>query len=283
MSFEKFETARGLNNLNKDFYERASLFWNHNHDNWWEGWYSFDLTDRLNSCNLNSDKIFVLDIGCGTGKFASFVKNSFPENFSIDYVGVDFSKSMLKISNSIQVEFNNFNLIEFDLINKDLKNIFPKIPKNNLELVKPKFEVVALIGFLHHVFDFEKRLEVLQNASDLVSENGILIWSCFEYLKSQRLSKRIIYKDDYLTKWAEQKFNFKYKNLQKGDNLLGWVKKTEAVRYSHAFDDEEINNLHSSLKNLKNEFILLDDYYADGKNGKQNRYFILKKVPLGQI
>jgi c-di-AMP phosphodiesterase-like protein len=60
-------------------------------------------------------------------------------------------------------------------------------------------------------------------------------------------------------------------DLESGDYLLTWTKKVESLRYSHFFDDLEINNL------LKNKFEILESFRSDGAE-KRNKYYICRRV-----
>jgi len=79
----------------------------------------------------------VLDVGCGNGRFFDFLKEK-----GLDYVGVDFSESLVKIAKE-----------------KNPKGSFKKANGLNLPFKNGSFENVISIAVLHHIPSKDLRLK----------------------------------------------------------------------------------------------------------------------------
>lgn len=97
----------------------------------------------------------VLDAGCGTG----LTTNLFAyRNPSINFTGVDFSKSVDWARNFAQRNFiNNVTFVKDDLVNFDCTRTF---------------ELVICQGVLHHIPDYN---QALSNLKSLISPGGRMI------------------------------------------------------------------------------------------------------------
>lgn len=100
--------------------------------------------------------INVLDIGCGTGRYFSSIKNS------TNLVGIDTSKDMLKYAINKPFKFEEINVKNIELINTDILNL-----KTN-----HVFDFIYSIGVLgeHAFFDFN----TLRKINSLLKKDGFL-------------------------------------------------------------------------------------------------------------
>ena len=93
----------------------------------------------------------ILEVGCGAGFSVNYLKGKF-----INYTGVDYSENLInyakKYNSGIGIKFKCSNINEFD---SDIK-----------------FDVVLMIGVLHHMPDPEKAIQGLKK---ILSPKGIIV------------------------------------------------------------------------------------------------------------
>ena len=91
----------------------------------------------------------ILEVGCGAGFSAEYLKGKF-----IKYTGIDYSENLIKYAiehnNEIDVHFQCLNINQFE--------------------TKKKFDVVLMIGVLHHM---PNPKNVIKSVSKLLKSDGI--------------------------------------------------------------------------------------------------------------
>ncbi len=166
----------------------------------------------------NGDR--VLDLGCGNGRLYEIF-----EGMSIHYLGVDNSPELIEFARKRWGEDEKRKFIIGDAINLDWWD-------------GKKYNAVFLIAVLHHIPSWELRKKVLENVSNILEENGILVmtnWNLFE-------GKYLV----YILKNIFKKITGK-SDLDFMDALIPW-KSAEtgeivAERYVHAFTLRELKHL----------------------------------------
>ncbi len=93
----------------------------------------------------------LLEIGCGAGFSAEYLKNDY-----IEFIGVDYSEKLIQYAN----KFNKYDKTKF--IAKNIKDF----------QTEQKFDVIFMIGVLHHIPDPEK---VLNDLKTMLKPNGMII------------------------------------------------------------------------------------------------------------
>ncbi len=83
----------------------------------------------------------ILEVGCGAGFSADYLKGKF-----INYVGVDYSKNLI----SYAIKHNSYKGVNFECLNI-----------NEFD-TKFKFEVILMIGVLHHMPEPENTINLLK-------------------------------------------------------------------------------------------------------------------------
>ena len=93
----------------------------------------------------------ILEIGCGAGFSVEYLNGKF-----INYTGIDYSENLIKYAK----EHNNYKGVKFECLNvNDFDSKF-------------KFDVVLMIGVLHHMPNPEK---VIKSLSKILSPGGIIV------------------------------------------------------------------------------------------------------------
>lgn len=237
-------------------------------------------------------KLRVLDLGCGNARYASFLAKTYPKT-QIEYYGLDNSDFLLsQARQNLELELslnNNTTLQEttssgYTCHSSAEGNFSPNLTINltksdiileswDANFTSYKFDLIVLFGLLHHVPSSHQRLALLQKATKLLNPNGVLIFTTWRFTHIPRLQKRIIDIHSNRGQHILNQINLTPTELEDGDCILDWVKTKLAYRYSHDFNDLEINQLLNDSK-----LDILRRFCADGRTEDQNEYFLCHKL-----
>jgi len=236
------KTVEKLLALNKAFYEKAGSSFSRTRNYGWPGWKLVLQDFKVAQADINN----VLDLACGNGRFFDTLNKYFPK---ASYIGVDDSEILL---HEAELNYHDKNV---SWINQDvLKGVE----------VEGRFDLVCSFGFLHHIPSFELRNSFLLNAASKLSPTGYLVISLWDFLGKKYEQRNA--QDELLIE-----VGIAPNDLDEHDFILDWRSQQRALRYAHAYDDDEIAELLDvSGLSLEKEF------YADGRDGKSNRYLIIK-------
>ena len=202
----------------------------------------------------------VLDIGCGNARFARFLHDA---GFPLRYVGVDANEALLAsararwtpdLEDRCQLTQQNFLLSA----------------RPGSELPSGPFDLIAVMGVLHHVPGHDWRLALLRAAAERLASGGLLALAAWQFSDRERFAKRTV-------AWSSLDFvldkPIDLDDLESGDRLLrfGNDEKTPP-RYCHQVADREFEGWPEELG-----LEPLADYRADGAEGDLNRYWILRR------
>lgn len=203
------------------------------------------------------DELKILDVGCGNGRFLKFLaKNS---KFKGEYTGIDFSEELLRKAKSNLKSIKNFRiqLKETDIL------------ASNLPGAKGQYNLIALFGLMHHIPSYEKRGELLEKAFNYLEGNGVMIFTLWQFMNSDRLASKVMIKEEMTALLGRIQ-----EDLEEGDYLLDWDN-SGIPRYCHYFHNNEIKRVIGDIEKFGGKII--DSFSADGKEGNLNRYILVGK------
>ena len=116
---------------------------------------------------------------------------------------------------------------------------------------------------LHHFPGFLLRARIVRELAGLLTPNGVLALSTWQFLGSERLAQKQV-------EWAE--IGVDGAQVEAGDALLPWNQGAHALRYVHQLELPELERLASGA-GLR----LLASFRADGKEGNLNLYTLWER------
>ena len=193
----------------------------------------------------------ILDLGCGNGGLAHELART---GFACSYLGTDFSPYLLQKARQGFPEDFPAEFLMLDLSEESWQDFLPD----------STFEIVLSFAVLHHIPGHESRLTLCRNIRRYISEGGIYYHSNWQFLRSERLKRRII-------PWREA--GFSENDLDEGDYLLDWKRGGKGTRYVHHFTQDELSLLADQAG-----FEIKESFFSDGKEGDLSIYQIWKPI-----
>ncbi len=190
----------------------------------------------------------VLDLGCGQGRLANLLPPA------CRYVGIDYSTEMLKIAKA-RAEDSDCSRVRFlaaDLVNDPWS-----------ERLDDTFDWVFLRAVLHHIPGHHYRQDLVRRAAVVVKPGGHLVLANWQFLKIDRLRRRIL-------PWRV--IGLDASDVEDNDYLLDWRRQGRGFRYVHLVNDAETRTLASAAGLTINQTFL-----ADGHTNDLTLYAVLVK------
>ena len=185
----------------------------------------------------------ILDIAGGNGRYYRFLRENC---FSGQYLNVDASAELLAMSGLKPEQYQQLDILAAYAQNRDWR----------ADLRWQLADSVVCFGFMHHVPWSAWRMRLLGDMFSLVKPDGFLFVSFWQFLPEKK--------------------NLIVENLGHNDYWLSWGGDQGVRRFAHYCDDAEIEYLsHQLITDYHAE--LYDDYQADGRSGRLNRYLLWKK------
>lgn len=195
----------------------------------------------------------VLDVGCGNGRFARALAQW---HVPCTYLGVDGDARLLALATENTAALpgvtSHFQQVDFTRAGWAA----------TVGLASHSFDLVVCLAALHHVPGYALRRQVVQELANLLAPAGVLIFSHWQFLTSERFVRKQI---------AWQTIGLQAQAVEAGDALLPWRQGHYAVRYVHQIDEAEMRRLATDTG-----LAVTTMFYADGKEGNLNLYAILK-------
>ena len=209
----------------------------------------------------------MLDIACGNLRFEKFLAEAFPSE-QLDFTCVDSCAELVQAhldelgKLGARVSFCETNIVE-------MLSEAGRLPLNE------KFDFVVSFGFMHHIPGSGLRAQALEQMIELARPGGIVAVSLWRFADDPR------FREKAEREHAEALANLQAisvapdaLDLERGDYLLGWNRKSNAFRYCHSFDDEEVAEL---LQRVSPTAQLVHRYRADGRTGDANEYLLFTR------
>jgi len=249
------KTVHSLNEINRSFYDEFASAFSETRRDPWPGWERLPplLRDRPEG------PIRILDVGCGNGRLGAYLSDALPERCgSLHYTGLDSSPALLEDARSRNLPIASVETESFDLVTAPI----------GAQLGSRRFSLIALFGLIHHLPSERRRADLLRTLASYLEEGGWLVFACWQFEAFERFRSKV-------RPWSE--FNARSADpidegqLEAGDHLLPWGPDGKVVRYCHFVDDAEAERLVGATK-----LDVAHCYAADGREGRLNRYFLLR-------
>lgn len=247
------KTRKQLIALNQRFYAEAAEAFDATRREPWHGW---SRAIRHLSAEQRTS-LSVLDVGCGNGRFASFLEAELGPGFH--YRGVDTSPALLDHARQKHAHLPRADFVRGDILASNRDRLQHEAP----------YALVAVFGLLHHVPGDETRKALIEQLIDLLSIDGLLVVTAWQFGAGERFR-------DHLVPWAQYNEGttdpIDSGQLDVGDHLLRFGDQP-LPRYCHFLPPEELETL------FENKAVQwLDRYASDGRSGDLNHYAIVRRV-----
>ena len=238
-------TARALNALNQTFYTDSAALFAGTRRAPWPGW-----RELLPLLRGRSAAAF-LDVGCGTGRFASFLRTELGAPFL--YCGIDASAPLLADAERALAGVPGARLLRADLVLEAPARALPD----------ERFDAVVAFGLLHHIPQEECRRRLVLALAERVAPGGILALTFWDFAREARFARKA-FRD------APPELEGR---LEAGDVLLRWgAEGSPRLRYCHYTDEAEEARLLADLPLLPRLA-----FASDGRSGRLNRYRVFER------
>ena len=170
----------------------------------------------------------ILDVGCGNGRLIKIMQDK-----QVDYLGIDNSENLIKLAREQYPEYK-----------------FSCQDITELQADDQKYDVVFLVGVLHHVPSAKLRGQTLQNIYKLLKPGGHVLMTNWNLWQNKFFKFHLKYT------WQRM---IKQRDFEAGDILKQWGN-TGQYRYLHGFTLRELKQLakKNNFDIIKNEYVKPD-------------------------
>lgn len=203
----------------------------------------------------------VLDVGCGNARFACFLHTA---GFDFRYTGVDANPALLGAAHRQLPEplASSADLVLHDFLASD---------RPGEALPDGPFELVVLMGVLHHVPGADWRIRLLQAAAGRLAPSGLLVLAAWQFEDDPREQRKRLEWGALGPVLGEA---LDPGELEPGDVLLRFGEDPAAPpRFCHPVGDAEFERWPQTLG-----LALAADFRADGARANANRYAVLRRI-----
>jgi tRNA (uracil-5-)-methyltransferase TRM9 len=239
------DTVARLLELNKQFYQTFAVQFSATRQRLQPG------VVRLAQRYLAGSSGKVLDLGCGNGELARRLAGY---DFRGIYIGLDFSPGLIREARLAALQSFESAFLQVDLA----EDSWLEGETGNRLQERAPFDYVLAFAVLHHLPGRELRMRVLSGARRLLSQQGMLIHSEWQFLNSPRLLARI-------QPWEAA--GLTPGEVDQGDYLLDWRSGGSGLRYVHQFSLDELDQLAANAG-----FRILKTFESDGEGGRLGLY-----------
>ena len=244
----KRETVLALNALNQAFYASVAPEFSETRRTAWPGF--------ARTYELAGQPTRVLDVGAGDGRFGAWLQQH-ASPAPREYLGLDASQRLLSFARARELGAA-FRFEQRDFISDD--SALPAGP----------FDLVVLLGVLHHVPSFVARAQLLERLSQLLAAGGSLALTFWRLDRDPRFRRRLRSFADYNAHAAQR---IPEEDLEPGDHLLGWGHDHDGPpRYCHFPGADETEALIAAAR-----WPVHARFHADGRGGALNEYVLVRR------
>lgn len=240
------DTVDRLISLNQAFYLRFGTSFYKTRTHPWHTWPK--ILERLPKKPLH-----LLDIGCGTGRWFSYLNTT--EAIIEDGIGIDVDAFSLSSARSAFAADTRFRFYQEDSI-AHLKACLPHCGHP---------DVITSFGLWHHIPSFEIRVKNMNLLVETLAPGGLLCISLWQFGKDLDYVKKTFQPAE-----VADEIGIAAEEFELGDHFLGWQDTRAALRFCHSFSDEEIVSL-AQASGLPYEVL-----YGQ-QNDRTNAYLVLSK------
>jgi len=234
----KSDIARRLVDLNREFYQTLAGPFAATRGSVQPG--TQRLLDRI------PPDVAVADLGCGNGNAANYLTD---RGFHGRYAGFDLSTGLLEIARGKAYPF--FATFQpADFLEAGWENA----------ISEESMDYVFAFAVLHHIPGHSGRLAFLTACRRLLIPDGMLFFSSWQFLRSEKLQERTV-------AWSEA--GFSQSDLDDGDYLLDWRHEGRGLRYVHVISAQERSKLSKQAG-----FSEIEAFESDGKEGNLADYAV---------
>lgn len=249
------DTLLALNAINRAFYSTAWARFSATRRSAWRG---FERAGRrIESALPSNADPRLLDVGCGNGRFATALVEQLERPFA--YLGIDASEPLL-VEARARHAGHGFRFVAHDFVLDPLGPV----------LGGARFHAILLLGVLHHVPGRATRQRLLTECAGHLDPGGLLVLTLWRFERLARLRWRRV-------AWRELAAHGgptpDPSELEPGDQLLRFGPGEGALRYCHAFGDDEAAALLDPLPVER-----VDTWLADGETGDLNRWLVARRT-----
>lgn len=226
-------TVQALDAINERFYRRHSGDFSRTRQRPWKGWQR--LTELMAKTPRAGRAVpAVLDVGCGNGRLLLALEAP------LLYVGCDRSLSMLLQATATLAPRTHSQggvaAVHLAELGRPMQ----------LPFRDHSFDLVVLMGVLHHVPGYEQRARLLEACARCVADNGCLAFSTWQFEAAHGIGQRRLTYGGMSALLPRSVLE----DLEPGDALLRWgpdpTDASSVLRYCHHTDDEELERLRKA-------------------------------------
>lgn len=205
--------------LNNKFYQMVAQDFSKTRQTPWEGWgrvieiikesFNKSIVDEGNENKVSDNKIKILDIGCGNGRFYNFLEKNIGNFY---YTGIDINNDLLKeaTKNRVFNDSHTVNFVKFDIF-------------KNINEINERYDIVLAFGITHHLpnKDFRKKW-----------------FSILPKLLPDEMHRRCLL---ILTFWDFEE--------ESGEYILGWKDNKDALRFCYKYSESDLKEIIKNFEN----------------------------------
>jgi SAM-dependent methyltransferase len=256
----KRELAQALDEVNRRFYERFANEFHQTREHGWSGWHQ--TLDQLPPRPLR-----ILDLGCGNGRLSQFIDATWVlvrKNQVEHFYGLERCPDLLAFASQ---QATTFSTTWTEWSWGSVLNGESPAP----ETTHTDVDWATLFGVMHHIYGYERRLDLLTWAASHLRIGGVLTVSLWDFGAHAKWEKKKLPWTDYAAKDA-----LDLTLLEPGDFLLGWSGRADTPRYCHWVSREEEQRLIRDV--VSKSKVGLSHGFRAGDENDLNRYWCWKRT-----